>query len=291
MYKVFAFLRRNTQLLSHDEYRAGHVGYHCCHSRRLKGIRGYLVNIWSNNDLAAQLGPLHDEITRNAPADSLSLWDGFPQVYFADWASWSTAPTAEPNRATEAGLAIDPDWALDDGPHLFDPVPGTDGEFYSHHLHIEEHPVVPVERAERRRTKLMQFFRRNPALPEDAFRAAVLGRYGYLTARFSGLNGFTINFRDSDQEAAMRGFFPDTAWGFSAEGQARRREFCALWDGANELFFDSVEDFVAARTDPELHPELCALERHLFDAIWYVEVDENVIVMPNRDPAPEFYYR
>ena len=39
MYKIFAFLRRNTELLSLDEYRAGHVGYHCSHSRRLRGIR------------------------------------------------------------------------------------------------------------------------------------------------------------------------------------------------------------------------------------------------------------
>ena len=291
MYKVFAFLKRNTELLTHDEYRAGHVGYHCCHSRRLKGIRGYLVNIWSNASLQQQLGPLYDEITRNEPAGFLDLWDGFPQVYFDDWQSWSEAATAEPNRATAEGLAIDPDWRLDDGPYLFDVIEGTEGEFRSHHLHMEEHRILPVERGEQKATKLMQFFRRNPAIPADAFQSAVLGRYAYLNARLNGLQGYTVNFRDADQEAAMRGFFADTAWGFSAAGRAHRQAFCDLWDGAGELFFNSVADFAVARTDPELNLELSALERHLFDAVWYVEVDENVIVMPNRDPAPAFYYR
>jgi hypothetical protein len=291
MYKVFAFLKRNTELVTHDEYRAGHVGYHCGHSRRLKGIRGYLVNIWSNNDLRQRLGPLYDEITRNEPVGFLDLWDGFPQVYFDSWDTWSNAATAEPNRATEEGLAVDPDWRLDDGPYLFDVIEGGDGEFRSHHLHMHEHRVLPVERPEHKITKLMQFFRRNPAIPEAAFQSAVLGRYAYLTARLRGLHGYTINFRDSDPEAAMRGFFADTSWGFSAAGRAHRQSFCALWDGAGEIFVDSVADFATARTDPELNLELLALERHLFEAIWYVEVDENVIVMPNRDPAPTFYYR
>ena len=290
MYKVFAFLKRNTALLTHDEYRAGHVGYHCCGSRRLKGIRGYLVNIWANADLAQALGPLHDEITRNEPAGFLDLWDGFPQVYFDSWETWSTAATPEPNRATADGLSVDPDWALDDGPYLFDVIEGT-AEFRSHHLHMEEHLVVPVERGERKATKLMQFFRRNPAIPHATFQSAVLGRYAYLTSKLRGLNGYTVNFRDRDQEAAMRGFFAETSWGFSDAGRAHRQSFCKLWDGAGELFFDSVADFAAARTDPELHPELAALERYRFEAIWYVEVDENVIVVPNRDPAPEFYYR
>ena len=90
---------------------------------------------------------------------------------------------------------------------------------------------------------------------------------------------------------AMRDFFVPDAWGFTEEGRAFRKAFCSQWDGACEIFFDRLEDFALARTDPELHPDLCALERHLFDAVWYVEVDENIIVMPNRDPAPGFYYR
>jgi len=291
MYKVFAFLKRNTDLLTHDEYRAGHVGFHCSHSRRLKGIRGYCVNVRANGDLRDSLGSLYDEITHGEPSGFAEQWDGFPQVYFDSRESWTKAATPEPTRATKDGLSVDPDWRLDDGPYLFDPVPDGDGEFRSHHLHMEEHLVVPVQRPEYKLTKLMQFFRRSPTLSEAEFESAVLGRYAQLTSRLAGLHGYTVNFRDSDQESAMRDFFAPEAWGFSDEGRAQRQAFCALWDGAAELFFDTVGDFVVARTHPDLHAELRELEAELFEAVWYVEVDENVIVMPNRDPAPEFYYR
>ena len=291
MYKVFAFLKRNTSLLTHDEYRAGHVGYHCGQSRRLKGIRGYCVNVRANGHLGDGLGPLLSEITRNEPRGFSEQWDGFPEVYFDSRDSWTKAATPEPTRATEDGLSVDPDWRLDDGPHLFDPVPNGDGEFRSHHLHMEEHCVVPVQRPEYKLTKLVQFFRRNPALSDVDFQAAVLGRYAQLTARLVGLHGYTVNFRDSDQEAAMRGFFAADSWGFSDEGRAQRQAFCELWDGAAELFFDSLQSFADARRQDELHTELCTLEQELFESVWYVEVDENIIVMPNRNPAPDFYYR
>ena len=65
LFKVFAFLRRNTSLLTHDEYRAGHVGYHCCNSRRLKNIRGYLVNIWSNTGLKSKIGKDYEKLAFN----------------------------------------------------------------------------------------------------------------------------------------------------------------------------------------------------------------------------------
>jgi hypothetical protein len=291
MYKVFAFLKRNTALLTHDEYRAGHVGFHCSHSRRLKGIRGYCVNVRGNGSLADSLGSLYGEITRDEPSGFAEQWDGFPEVYFDDWESWSKAATVEPTRATADGLSNDPDWRLDDGPFLFDPVPDGGGEFRSHHLHMEEHTVIPVQRPEYKLTKFMQFYRKNPALSDADFQAGVLERYAKLSKRLNGLHGYTVNFRDPDQESAMRDFFSPQSWGFSEEGKVHRQAFCALWDGAAELFFDSVDAFAAARADQELHAELCALEQELFEAVWYVEVDENIIVMPNRDPAPDFYYR
>ena len=76
MYKVFAFLKRHPQL-SHDEYRAGHVGYHCGQSRRLKNIRGYHVNIWANAPLAQTLPELVTTCSINPPEDFLDWWDGF----------------------------------------------------------------------------------------------------------------------------------------------------------------------------------------------------------------------
>lgn len=291
MFKVFAFLKRNLKVLTHDEYRAGHVGFHCGNSRRLKDIRGYAVNIWANAPLAPRLGSLHHEIVRGEPDGFLDLWDGFPEVWFDSHHSWTQASTLEPTRAMTGGLKVDPDWTLGDGPCLFDPLPDRPKEFRSFHLHMDEHIVVPVERPEHKLTKLMLFFRRNPVLDEPVFQQGVLNQYASLTGRLAGLYGCTLNFRDPDQEAAFRGFVLADAWAFSPEGYATRRAFCALWDGAIELHVDSVEAFVAARSAPDLHPQLCALERHLFSAQWYVEVDENMIVMPNRAAAPKFYYR
>ena len=288
MYKVFAFLKRNARL-THDEYRAGHVGHHCCFSRRLKDIRGYLVNIHTDEPFHRRAGALGRAITFNEPEGFLDLWDGFPEVYFDDRESWVNAATAEPTRATAEGLVIDPDWNLNDGPDLFDAIDGAPGQFRSHHLHMIEHVVMPVARREAQCVKLIQFIRRHPDVDERTYRERVLNEYAPIAAGLHGLNGLIVNFRDPDQEAAMRGFFPDTAWGFSDEGTAQRRRFCALWDAAVEWHFDALDVFLTARqlADTRLQP----LERALMDTCWYVEVDENLIVMPNRDPAPEFYFR
>lgn len=290
MFKVYAFLKRNPKL-THDEYRAGHVGYHCGQSRRLKDIRGYLVNIWANEPLVDKIGPLHGEITRNEPADFLDHWDGFPEVYFDDRESWIRARTPEPTRATADGLAMDPDWSLDDGPDLFMPAAGYPGQFRSHHLHLEERVIVPVRRPEYKLTKLMQFFRKRADLSDADFSRRLLEEYAPLVASMTSLRGFIVNLRDPDQEAALHGFFGPDAWVLSDAGTAAQREFCALWDGANELHFGAIDDFVRARTDTRLREPLCALEAELFDASWFVEVDENLIVLPNRDPAPDFYFR
>jgi hypothetical protein len=189
------------------------------------------------------------------------------------------------------GLAIDPDWTYSHGCHVFDGLPDRPGQFRSYHLRMNEHIVLPVERPERKLAKLVLFFRRHPSVSEAEFERAVLTHYAPTLARLRGLHGCLLNLRDPDQEAAFRGYYPEDAWWNSEEGHRMRRHFCGLWDGAFELWFDSVDAFVAARTAAELHPSLLALERQLFDANWYVEVDENIIVMPNRDPAPDFYYR
>jgi hypothetical protein len=290
MFKVFAFLKRNARL-THDEYRAAHVGYHCGTSRRLRGIRGYTVNVWANEPLRPRLGALAEDIIRHEPAGFLDLWDGFPSVIFDSYQAWITAQQAEPTRAMEGGLSIDPDWTYSHGCHVFDGLPDRPGEFRSYHLRMNEHIVLPVERPERKLTKLVLFFKRKANLREFDFERQVLTAYAPTLARLPGLHGCLLNFRDPDQEAAFRGYYPDTAWWSSAEGYAMRRQFCSMWDGAFELLFDSVDAFVAARGRAEMHVSLGALERELFDANWYVEVDENIIVMPNRNPAPAFYYR
>jgi len=163
VFKVFAFLKRNTALLSHDEYRAGHVGYHCGQSRRLKNIRGYLVNIWANTSLEEKAGAArYAEMTINEPEGFLDWWDGFPEVYFDDRESWVNALSLEPTRATADGLVVDPDWSLDDGPVLFDPAPGWPGQFKPCHLHMHERILLPVERAEHKGFKAVAFFKTCP---------------------------------------------------------------------------------------------------------------------------------
>ncbi|MCS5583863.1 MAG: hypothetical protein NZ777_10135 [Pseudomonadales bacterium] len=286
MFKVFAFLKRNTGLLTHNEYRAGHVGYHCGQSRRLKDIRGYLVNIWSNTPFADRIGTdLYEQITRNEPRDFLDWWDGFPEVYFDNQKAWLNAANAEPDRATADGLVADPDWSMADGPVLFDPVPDRPGEFKPCHLLMHEHILIPVERQEHKSFKLMQFFKHKPNISNDQ----VLADYAAAASKLPGMNGCILNFRDPDQAAAMRGFYGDDTWGLSDEGIDHRARFCAMWDGAIEYHFTLSNDFVAARRT--LHNELSNLESEFFDSVWYVEVDENLIVMPNRNPAPNYYFR
>jgi hypothetical protein len=287
VFKVFAFLKRNAALLSHDEYRAGHIGYHSGHSRRMKGMRGYVVNVWSNAHLSGHL----DDLAINPPAEFLDQWDGFPEVWFDSEETWRRSSEPEKTRATAEGLAIDPDRVPDDGPYLFDPVEGSDGGFRSNHLRVDEHVVVPLERPERKLTKLMHFMRRRPSQSDAAFREDVLHRYAPATARMPGLLGLTVNVRDPDIDAAIAGFYPADGWRFSPEGRAFRQAFADQWHASAELWFEDVAGFRRAHADPAVRAPLGALEARLFEAAWWVEVDESVIVMPNRDPAPAFYYR
>ncbi len=290
MFKVFAFLKRNPNL-THDEYRAGHVGYHNSLSRRLKNIRGYLVNVWANTPFADKVGEYAQQITFNEPPDFTDWWDGFPQVYFDNRESWIDARTVEPNRAMTTGLVADPDWSLADSPHLFRPAPDNPNQFCAFHLHMEEDVIVPVRRPEQKLTKLIQFFQKHPALSEQGFRARLFDEYYPLASSLSGLYGYTANLRDEDQEAAMRGFFAPEEWVFSEQGTHERREFCAMWRGANELFFADIGSFVNARRSARVEARLNSIERELFAALWYIEVDENLIVLPNRAPRPDFYFR
>ncbi len=286
MFKVFAFLKRNTALLTHDEYRMGHVGYHCGQSRRLKDIRGYLVNVWANQAFQQQVGDeRYQALTINEPDGFLDWWDGFPQVYFDDQEAWVNALTLEPTRATAEGLVIDPDWSLDDGPFLFDPVPDRPGEFKPCHILMHEEIIKPVERQEARVYKLMQFFKFKPGIDQ----AEVTQTYAPLLNRMTRNQGCIINYRDADEAAAMRGFYPDDSWGHSDEGVGHRQEFCAMWDGAIEHYFADLDSFLNERQ--VLGEAIANAEQTLFAANWYIAIDENLVVMPNRNPPPSFYFR
>jgi hypothetical protein len=283
MLKVFGFVRRNARL-SHDEYRAAHVGYHNSFGRRLPGIRGYILNVWANRTVAESLGEaLAARLTRGEPTGFDDMWDGWGQLMFDDLTAYLAAKRPALDHAGPDGLGLDPRVGDvgGDGDYLYN---GSPFQF-----HIAEHVAVPVRRPERKLFKLVQFARRPDGLSEEEFRAVWTGRYAALVNRIPGLRGHIVNFRTPLD--VMTGFFPPSSEAFTEAGAVRRNGFFATWDGIAELWFDRPEQFAAARADPALGPALDAAETALFAAVYYREVDETIAVLPNRGVAPDFYYR
>jgi hypothetical protein len=282
MLKVFGFVRRNARL-THDEYRAAHVGYHNSYGRRLPGIRGYLLNVWSNRPVGESLGPLAARITRGEPADFESMTDGWGQLMFDDLASYLSGKSPSRDRAGPGGLGDDPKVGDvgGDGDHLYS---GSPFQF-----HIDEHVARPVRRAERKAFKLVQFGKRPAGMSPEEFRSVWTGIYAANINSIPGLRGHVVNFRTGLD--VMTGFFPPGSEGFTEAGAARRQAFFDTWDGMAEMWFDRPDQFAAGRADPALSARLDPIERRLFASIFYREVDETVAVLPNRAPAPDFYYR
>jgi hypothetical protein len=282
MLNVFGFVRRNSRL-THDEYRAAHVGYHNSFGRRLPNIRGYILNVWANRTVDESLGPLAAQITRGEPAGFNDMWDGWGQLMFDDLNSSLAGKSPARDRAGPDGLGFDPKVGDvgGDGDHLYN---GSPFQF-----HIAEHIAVPVRRPERKLFKLVQFARKPDGMSHEEFRAIWTGRYAAQINRIPGLRGHIVNFRTGLD--AMTGFFPPSSEAFTEAGAVRRNAFFATWDGMAELWFDTPAQFAAGRTDPEIGPRLDAAEQDLFGAVFYREVDETIAVLPNRGVAPDFYYR
>ncbi len=282
MLKVFGFVRRNAKL-THDEYRAAHVGYHNSYGRRLPGIRGYILNVWSNTPVGESLGPLAARITRNEPAGFDAMTDGWGQLMFDDLTEYLAGKSPSRDRAGPNGLADDPKVADvgGDGDYLYS---GSPFQF-----HIDEHVAKPVRRPERKLFKLVQLGKRPAAMSPEEFRAIWTGRYAAHMNTIPGLRGHIVNFRTGLD--AMTGFFPPNSEAFTEAGAVRRQAFFDTFDGIAELWFDRPEQFVAGRADPDLAPKLDAIERKLFASVFYREVDETIAVLPNRAPAPAYYYR
>jgi len=282
MLKVFGFVRRNKRL-SHDDYRAAHVGYHNSFGRRLNNIRGYVLNVRANRAIGDSLGLLAERLTRGEPAEFDALWDGWGQLMFDTRADYLAARSPARDRAGPDGLVADPMVAQvgGDGAYLYT---GSPFQF-----HVAEHVVVPVRRPERKIFKLVQFARRPAHLAPEEFQAYWSGRYAAHMARLPGLRGYIINFRTPLD--VMTGFFEPTADAFTPEGTALRETFYSAWDGIAELWFDRAEQFVHGRSDAAMAAALDALEEDLFASVFYREVDETIAVLPNRAPAPPFYHR
>lgn len=282
MLKVFGFVRRNAKL-SHDDYRAAHVGYHNSFGRRLPDIRGYILNVRANRSIDESLGPLAAKLTRDEPEGFDAQWDGWGQLMFDSLRDYLAAKRPMRDFPGTTGLEEDPKVGQvgGDGDYLYN---GSPFQF-----HIDEHVAIPVRRAEHKAFKLVQFAKRRDGLSAEEFRAYWTGRYCALMGQIPGLRGHIVNFRSPLD--VMTGFFPPDAEAFTAEGTARRQTFFDGWDAMAEMWFDSPEQFIAGRRDPELGPKLDKMEEEIFSAVFYREVDETIAVNPNRAPAPAFYHR
>jgi len=282
MLKVFGFVKRHPRL-SHDEYRAGHVGYHNSFGRRLNNIRGYLLNVASNTTVTEALGETAaEELTRNEPEDFDAHWDGWGQLMFDTLEDYLAARSPARDYPGGAGLQMDPMVGKvgDDFDQLY---AGTPFQF-----HVNESVSRPVIRPERKLFKLVQFGQRPANLPLPLFQAYWTGRYAALAATMPGLRGMIINFRTPLD--VMSKFFAPDAEGFTEAGRVRRETFYALWDGMAEYWFEGPEQFAEARCSSS-YQLLTELEASLFERCYYRVVDETVAVLPKRDPAPDFYHR
>ena len=168
MIKVVGFTRRNPAL-THDEYRAGHLGHHSSYGRRLRGIRGYVINVRANGNLDPVLAELLPGMVKDEPTGFDALWDGYGQLNFDTLDDYFHATEGEPDRATSAGLTIDP---------AIQSVGGDGGALYGgspYQFLVDEHVVLTVRRGEAKMVKIVQFVKRNPALSADEFRARWFG--------------------------------------------------------------------------------------------------------------------
>lgn len=282
MLKVFGFVKRHPRL-THDEYRAGHVGYHNSFGRRLNNIRGYILNVTSNTKVTFSLGAkLAARLTRGEPDDFDDQWDGWGQLMFDSLEDYESARAPARDYPGLSGLEDDPG------------VAGVGGDFdflYAGspcQFHVDEYIARPVIRPERKLFKLVQFGKRPDDLAPELFRAYWTGRYASLAKTMPGLRGLVINLRT--ELDVMTKFFAADSEAFTPAGIERREKFYSGWDGLAEYWFDSSEDMVRARTS-DAFSALDDMEQKIFAAVYYREVDETVAVLPKRDPAPNFYHR
>lgn len=280
MLKVFGFVRRN-EGLSHDEYRAAHVGYHNSFGRRLNGIRGYLLNVRANDEPAALLGEETRYLTGSEPDGFDDYWDGYGQLMFDSLEDYLAAKSPARDRPGPQGLEFDHSVAGvgGDAPYLYSGAPFQ--------FHVSECTVVAVRRPEHKVLKIVQFAKRSPKLEPEEFRARWCGAYGALSRNVPGLLGHLVNFPTSLD--VMTGFFTEASGAFLPEAKARRAAFMACFDGVAEYWFTGPEAFSAWRQ--RFREPLRRLEGALFDSFFFKTVDETVAVLPDRMPPAPFYHR
>lgn len=280
MLKVLGFVRRNGRL-THDEYRAAHVGYHNSFGRRLNRIRGYLLNVRANRPPQEVLGEHAAYLNAGEPEAFDELWDGYGQLMFDSLDDYLAAKSPARDRPGPSGLEFDPAVAAvgGDGPYLYSGAPVQ--------FHVSEVPVVPVRRPEHKVFKLVQFAKRKPSMDPAAFQACWSGSYGAISRDVPGLLGHLVNFPTGLD--VVTGFFSEASGAFLPEARATRAHFMGRFDGLAEYWFVEPAAFVEWRR--RCDRSLRALEENLFESFFFREVDETVAVLPDRLPPAPFYHR
>ncbi len=284
MLKVFGFVSRHSNL-THDEYRAGHVGYHNSYGRRLNNIRGYILNVRSKRDLSKDFpdSPLLKDITNAEPDDFDAQWDGYGQLNFDNLSDYHSARGSARDRAGTNGLEYDDMVGKvgDDFKYLYR---GSPFQFS-----VDEHVQVSVRRPEKKLFKIVQFLKRPDSLSPILFRSYLSGRYCFQIAQMTGLKGLILNIRTPLD--VMTGFFASDSEGFTPAGKTRRNLFYSSWDAMIEYWFEESNDFFSGRFNETMRTRLDSMELEFLASSFYREVDETVAVIPNRDWPPDFYHR
>lgn len=284
MFKVFGFVTKNNNL-THDEYRAGHVGYHNSFGRRLNNIRGYTLNVRSNQNITKDYNKssLVKEISFNEPNEFDNQWNGYGQLMFDKFEDYIIAKQPALDKAGPNGLELDDMVAKvgDDFEHLYS---GSPFQF-----NVNETIIKPVMRPERKLFKVTQFVKKNEVLSEILFNSYLKGAYSESLSKMDGLQGLIINQRTSLD--VMTNFFNPESECFSKAGAQRRERFYENWDIIIEYWFNNSDYFFSSRFNKNLLSFTKKFEEKYLKSSFYKEVDETVAVIPKRDIPPDYYFR
>tara|TARA_Y100001970_G_scaffold70292_1_gene89523 strand:+ start:432 stop:1286 length:855 start_codon:yes stop_codon:yes gene_type:complete len=284
MFKVFGFVTKNENL-THDEYRAGHVGYHNSFGRRLNNIRGYTLNVRSNQNISEDYisSSLVKEISFNEPIDFDNQWNGYGQLIFNKFEDYITAKQPALDKAGPNGLELDEMVAKVGGDfeHLYS---GSPFQF-----NVNESIIVPVMRPEHKLFKVIQFVKKNEVLPEILFNSYLKGTYSEALSKMDGLRGLIINQRTSLD--VITNFFNPESECFSKDGVLRRERFYENWDILIEYWFNNSDCFFSSRFSKNLLSFTKKFEEKYLKSSFYKEVDETVAVIPKRGISPDYYFR
>ncbi len=91
--------------------------------------------------------------------------------------------------------------------------------------------------------KVFGFVRRNPNLTHDEYRTGHVGYHNSFGRRLNNIRGYLLNVRANRSVAESLG---STLVDRITEGEPS--DFDTLWDGWGQLLFDSLDDYLAARS-------------------------------------------